>query len=100
MASLEMGGKSKSLSFLKRRSNREGTKPHVYDGEEHAPSNERSSSQARKERINDEKRAKNDAGVCLWSNLKGKLFIPRFLEDDGHIMNSFTILKVGDLNHF
>jgi hypothetical protein len=89
-------GKSKNISILKRRSNREGTKPPTYDGDESPLDSEhvRANSQSRRDRINDEKRAKSDAGAYLWSNLRGKLFTPRFLEDEGHLMNSFTILKV------
>jgi hypothetical protein len=89
-------GKSKNLNILKRRSNRDSTKPPIYDRDESPTDKDhlRTSSQSRKDRINDEKRAKSDAGAYLWSNLKGKLFIPRLFEDNGHLMNSFTILKV------
>jgi hypothetical protein len=82
-----MGKPTKNLSLMRRRNNRESTKPRSYD----ADSGE--SSQIRRERLMEEDRVK-DAGACFWSNLRGKLFIPRMFEDDGHQMNSTTIAKV------
>lgn len=89
-------GKSKNISILKRRSNREGTKPPTYGDDYSAQDNDqlKTNSQSRRDRISDEKRAKSDAGAYLWWNLRGKLFIPRLFEDDGHLMSTFTILKV------
>lgn len=75
---------------MKRRNNRESTKPPNYERDVNV-NNE--GSQIRREKVMEENRAK-DAGACFWSNLRGKLFIPQMFEDEGHVMNSTTIIKV------
>lgn len=88
-----MGKITKNLKH--RRNDRENTRPPTYDdeGQTNGESFKTSLQQARRDRLDAERKVKNDAGACFWSNLQGKLF----LGDDSNLMSSTTILKVLEL---
>ncbi|KAI6242997.1 Alg9 mannosyltransferase domain containing protein [Aphelenchoides fujianensis] len=91
-------GKKGNISQIRRLDNRGTVRPLVVDADAadrpEANGHDHSKVQRRKEKAAAEQRARSDAGSFSWSNLGGKLFIPRRFEDGGHKMSYTTILKI------